>query len=90
MQLSDREREVLVETLRGQSRAAVGRKLYLSPDTVKNYLHRIYSKAQVGSRQELIELIDRDIRSSQGGKFLKGCRKPPRYTARIEHGREED
>ena len=60
MQLSDREREVLVETLRGQSRAAVGRKLYLSPDTVKNYLHRIYSKAQVGSRQELIELIDRE------------------------------
>ena len=56
--LTAREREVVVEALHGYSRANIAKKLALSPETVKTYLNRAYAKAQVTSKQELIELIE--------------------------------
>lgn len=56
--LTQRETEVLVETLHGLSRAGVAQKLFLSPETVKDYLGNIYRKAGVSSKQELIQLIE--------------------------------
>ena len=58
--LSDREKEVLTETLHGQSRAGVAQKLFLSPDTVKYHLSRIYQKAGVSSRQELVAMVEKE------------------------------
>ena len=58
--LSEREKDVLTETLHGQSRAGVAKKLYLSPDTVKYHLSRIYLKAGVNSRQELVALVEKE------------------------------
>lgn len=58
LRLSQREREVLVETLHGQSRSSVAKKLCLSPETVKEYLGRVYTKAGVGSKQEIIRLVE--------------------------------
>lgn len=58
LQLSQRECEVLVETLHGHNRASVAEKLGLSPDTVKHYLSRIYLKAGVSSKQELVSLVE--------------------------------
>ena len=39
---------------------AVGEKLGLSRETVKTYLSRIYSRAGVGGRQELLAVLDAD------------------------------
>ena len=60
LSLSEREKEVLTETLHGQSRAGVAEKLYLSPDTVKYHLSRIYQKAGVNSRQALVALVEKE------------------------------
>lgn len=56
--LSERERDVLLETLHGYTVDAVGEKLGLSRETVKTYLSRIYSRAGVGGRQELLLALD--------------------------------
>lgn len=58
--LTQREREVLAEALRGGSRASIADKLSLSPETVKTYMNRAYAKTQVSSKQELVELINRE------------------------------
>lgn len=56
--LTQREREVVFEALHGYSRANIAKKLCLSPETVKTYLNRAYTKAGVTSKQELIALIE--------------------------------
>lgn len=60
LQLSRREEEVLVEVLHGCSRVRIAEKLCLSPGTVKSYVSRIYSKAGVSSKQELISLVEKE------------------------------
>lgn len=56
--LTQREREVLAEAIHGYSRTNIGKKLSLSPETVKTYMNRAYAKAQVTSKQELIARIE--------------------------------
>ena len=56
--LSQREVEVLEELLRGQNRAAIAKRLYLSPETVKSHVRRIYMKFGVSSKQELLDLLE--------------------------------
>lgn len=54
-----REREVLSEALHGYSMENIGRKLYVSKETVKTHLRRVYVKAGVSGKQELITLVDK-------------------------------
>lgn len=68
LQLSQREREVLIETLHGHNRASVAEKLCLSPDTVKHYLGRIYLKAGVSSKQELVSLVESESVAPKGAQ----------------------
>ena len=56
--LSEREAEVLVEYTRGRSADKIARSMFISFDTVKTYLRRIYAKVDVHSRQELLDKID--------------------------------
>ena len=56
--LSERERDVLLETLHGYTVDAVGERLGVSRETVKTYLSRIYGRAGVGGRQELLGMLD--------------------------------
>ncbi len=56
--LSAREKEVLTETLHGYSMETIGGRLYISRDTVKTHLQRIYRKAGVVGKQELIAAIE--------------------------------
>ena len=58
--LSEREHDVLLETLHGYTVDAVAEKLCISRETVKTYLSRIYSRAGVSGRQELLGELDRD------------------------------
>ena len=56
--LSAREVEVLEEFARGRSAAFIAEKLFISPNTVKTHLRRIYEKAGIHSRQELLDMME--------------------------------
>jgi len=52
--LSGRERLVLAQVKRGLTVAAIAAELYISPNTVKTHLRRLYSKLGVSTREEAI------------------------------------
>ncbi|GGC86192.1 transcriptional regulator [Tersicoccus solisilvae] len=54
LRLTDRERQIADEVLTGASTAAMAERLHLSEKTVEGNLTRIYRKAQVRSRAELM------------------------------------
>lgn len=49
-ELTRREEEVLALLSRGMTNKAIARELSLSPDTVKDYLERVFAKLEVGDR----------------------------------------
>ena len=51
--LTLREREVLVELLKGRSNAAIAVRLGIAPSTVKNHIYSIFQKTGAGSRKEV-------------------------------------
>ena len=51
--LSAREHEVAAMAAAGLSSRQIGDRLFLSPRTVENYLHRVYTKVGASNRQEL-------------------------------------
>lgn len=55
--LSAREREVTDLLLRGNTVAAIARKLFISENTVRSHAKNIYRKLGVHSRQELVDLL---------------------------------
>lgn len=55
--LSDREMDVVILALGGSSASSVAEKLYISENTVKTHLKRIYAKLNVHSREELRDLV---------------------------------
>jgi DNA-binding CsgD family transcriptional regulator len=59
--LTRREREVLGLLARGHNGYHLSDELGLSYNTVKTHTKRIYSKLDVHSQQELIELVERDM-----------------------------
>ena len=50
--LTPREAEILSAVARGLSNQAVGKELYLSDQTVKFHLHKIYRKLRVANRTQ--------------------------------------
>jgi DNA-binding NarL/FixJ family response regulator len=54
--LTDREREVLDHMARGVDNTSIGRVLFLSEKTVRNYVSNIFSKLHMNSRAEAIVL----------------------------------
>jgi PAS domain S-box-containing protein len=52
--LSRREREVLELAVRGLSNKEVGKLLFISTDTVKSHLKKIYAKLELPGRHELV------------------------------------
>lgn len=62
--LSPRESELLPLLAIGFSAGAVGRRAFISPQTVKSHRYRIYQKIGVGSHEQLVEklgLFDLDV-----------------------------
>ncbi len=57
--LSKREAEILPFALRGRTSERIAGELFISKSTVDTHLRRIYTKAGVHSRQELIDLGER-------------------------------
>ena len=52
--MSEREKEVLRLVLQDRSSQQIASELYISLGTVKAHLHRIYTKAGVGTRKDLV------------------------------------
>ncbi len=62
--LSDREREVFELLLAGKKNAEIAQALHISPGTVKKHVESIYRKGNVSSREELIELQKRSVKTA--------------------------
>lgn len=74
--LSQREKDVMVAILHGKSRVAIAEMFYLSPETIKTYITRIYRKAGVSSKQELIALVEGSEAQSKNAEVsVKGAEK---------------
>ena len=57
--ITSRESEIIYELLSGKQNREIGESLYISPDTVRNHLSRIYQKTEVKNRVELISLLNK-------------------------------
>ena len=55
--ISEREKEIVELILIGKSNKDIEHQLFISPHTVKNHIYRLYQKAGVNSRSQLIHLI---------------------------------
>ena len=62
--LSKREAEVLALALRGRTNERIAQELVVAKSTVDTHLRRIYSKAGVHSRQELIDYGEKLIKNA--------------------------
>lgn len=58
-QLTNREREVASYIVRGRSRPYIQEAMHLSKNTVATHAKNLYTKTNVHSKQELIDLIER-------------------------------
>lgn len=56
--ITPREKDVLQLYLSGRTATRISEQLYLSESTVKTYIRRVYTKCDVHSREELLDLID--------------------------------
>lgn len=59
VQLSPRQADVLRELLTGAENAEIGKRLYLTEDTVKTHLRRIYGITGIRRRLVLALAVDR-------------------------------
>ena len=55
--LSDREKQVATLLLQGKTYKRIAAELYISENTVKYYVKNIYSKLNIQSRSELIDIM---------------------------------
>ncbi|WP_304854096.1 helix-turn-helix transcriptional regulator [Adlercreutzia caecimuris] len=55
--LSDRETQILKLLARGMTKATIADELYVSENTVRTHVKRIYSKLDVHNRDELLKLL---------------------------------
>lgn len=59
-ELSDRENEVLTQLAKGKSYASIGEELNVSVNTIKTHVRNIYEKLHVNSKDEVIEIYNRN------------------------------
>lgn len=62
--LSEREAEVCELLTRGNTRAGIATRLYVSENTVRTHVKNIYAKLDIHSKQQLIDLVDNIIKES--------------------------
>lgn len=56
--LSEREMDVVKLLVRGYSYAEIGKRLMISPETVRSHAKKIYPKIGVGNKQELLAALE--------------------------------
>lgn len=55
--LTEREREIILLIVKGNSNQEIGKQLFISANTVKNHIYNIYKKLGVKSRYELMGVM---------------------------------
>ena len=60
--LSEREAEVCELLTRGNTRAGIASRLFVSENTVRTHVKNIYAKLHIHSKQQLIDLVDSERR----------------------------
>lgn len=60
--LTDRERDILLQVLRGVSTKVIAAKLFISPETTKKHIQNLFKKTDTHSRFELYTLYERVVR----------------------------
>jgi two-component system NarL family response regulator len=58
-ELTDREREVMQELVRGGSNKDIADRLFISENTVKNHVHNILEKLKLTSRRDIVRYAQR-------------------------------
>jgi DNA-binding NarL/FixJ family response regulator len=66
-QLTPRERDVLQLILKAYDNRSIARRLTVSDQTVKNYIHSVYEKLGVSGRTELIQRVLNEVDSEVSG-----------------------
>lgn len=57
--LSAREEEVIILYAQGRNRSFIGAHLFISENTVRDHIKKVYKKMHIHSKQELIDAIER-------------------------------
>ena len=57
--MTEREAEILVYLARGRTKAYIADALFVTETTVRSHVRNIYSKLDVHTRQELLDLLER-------------------------------
>lgn len=60
-ELTDREAEIMGYLAKGRSSTFISERLYLSPNTVRGYIRTAYAKLNIHSKQEAIDLFEREL-----------------------------
>lgn len=63
--LTRREVDILIYLARGRNRAFICEELVLAQDTVKTYIRTVYRKLEVHSQQELISIVEEQMRDGR-------------------------
>ncbi len=63
--LTKREMDILIYLARGRNRAFICEDLVLAQDTVKTYIRTVYRKLEVHSQQELISIVEGQMRGER-------------------------
>ena len=56
--LTPREHEVLKALVEGKDSDKIAKSLFVSPNTVKSHIQKIYNKLDVHSRKDLLRLVE--------------------------------
>lgn len=57
--LTEREAEIVLYLVRGRTKAHIAKTLFVSENTVRSHVRNVYAKLDVHTRQELIDLVEK-------------------------------
>ena len=68
--LTDRQREIVHWAALGMSNKQIGRRLGISPETVKSHLHQVFEREGISGRVALLALHRRDEKAAEDGETI--------------------
>lgn len=72
-EFTERERDIALLLLKGKSYRAMTEELFVSLQTIKNHVSRIYKKTDARNRIEFVNLVRNSLRPAQGTRGSRGA-----------------